>query len=196
MVVGVFLMHGYDNIINILGIASSNYQLRFDTLAHIMHYPQKPLACTRSMEYLKFRQLPAGQNAIGAIACYSGYNQEDSIIIKQCSVDRGFMRSSFFRGYSDAEQHKGYEAQELFENPSRQTTQGLRYGSYDKLEIDGLIAPGTRVSGDDIIMTINSVTRRLKEIITTFPLHCHHYHSYLILKPLPTFNVGANTHFS
>ena len=135
-----------------MGVYCSNFQLRFDTLAHVIHYPQKPLACTRSMEYLRFRELPAGQNAIVAIACYSGYNQEDSIIMNQSSIDRGFMRSSFYRGYNDEEQHKGYGMNELFEKPSRQTTAGLRYGSYDKLDCDGLICPGTRVSGDDIII--------------------------------------------
>lgn len=91
-----------------MGVYCSNFQLRFDTLSHVIHYPQKPLACTRSMEYLRFRELPAGQNAIVAIACYSGYNQEDSIIMNQSSIDRGFMRSSFYRGYNDEEQHKGF----------------------------------------------------------------------------------------
>ena len=45
------------------------------------------------------RELPAGQNTIVAIACYSGYNQEDSLMMNQSSIDRGFFRSMFFRSY-------------------------------------------------------------------------------------------------
>ena len=45
------------------------------------------------------RELPAGHNAIVAIACYSGYNQEDSMMMNQSSIDRGFFRSIFYRSY-------------------------------------------------------------------------------------------------
>jgi DNA-directed RNA polymerase II subunit RPB2 len=54
------------------------------------------------MEFLHFKELPAGINAIVAIACYTGYNQEDSIMFNQSSIDRGLFRSAFFRTYSES----------------------------------------------------------------------------------------------
>lgn len=86
-----------------MGIYSTNFQLRMDTLANLLFYPQKPLVTTRAMEHLHFRELPAGQNAIVAIACYSGYNQEDSVIMNQSSIDRGLFRSIYLRTYMDQE---------------------------------------------------------------------------------------------
>jgi DNA-directed RNA polymerase II subunit RPB2 len=41
---------------------------------------------------------------------------------------------------------------ETFGRPSPATTLEMRRGVYDKLDIDGFITPGTRVSGDDIIV--------------------------------------------
>ncbi|KAF9537498.1 beta and beta-prime subunits of DNA dependent RNA-polymerase [Agrocybe pediades] len=121
-------------------------------MANILYYPQKPLATTRSMEYLKFRELPAGQNAIVTILCYSGYNQEDSVIMNQSSIDRGLYRSIYYRSYMDLEKKSGVQLLEEFSKPSRENTLRLKHGTYDKLEDDGFIAPGTGVAGEDIII--------------------------------------------
>ncbi|KZS95868.1 DNA-directed RNA polymerase II, subunit 2 [Sistotremastrum niveocremeum HHB9708] len=135
-----------------MGIYLTNFLIRMDTMANILYYPQKPLATTRSMEYLKFRELPAGQNAIVAILCYSGYNQEDSVIMNQSSVDRGLFRSMYYRSYMDLEKKSGVAQLEEFEKPTRDTTVRMKHGTYEKLEDDGLIAPGTGVAGEDIII--------------------------------------------
>lgn len=84
-----------------MGVYTSNYQLRMDTLAHVLYYPQKPLVATKSMDFLHFKELSSGCNSTVAIATYTGYNQEDSIMLNQSAIDRGFFRSVFFRTYDD-----------------------------------------------------------------------------------------------
>jgi DNA-directed RNA polymerase II subunit RPB2 len=128
-----------------MGVYLSSFQVRLDTMAHTLHYPQKPLAPTRAMEYLKFRQLPSGVNCIVGIACYTGYNQEDSLIMNQSSIDRGLFRSSFTRTYNES-------CADRFEIPTRANCVGMKHGSYEKLDFDGLTSPGDRVSGGDILI--------------------------------------------
>jgi len=135
-----------------IGIYSTNFNMRMDTLAYLLFYPQRPLVVTQSMEFLKFKDLPAGINAIVAIMCYTGYNQEDSVIMNQSSIDRGLFRSAFFRTYHSEEKREAKLKRETFEIPDKTNCSGLRHGNYTKLDSEGLIAPGTRVSGDDIII--------------------------------------------
>ena len=107
-----------------IGVFVTNFQIRMDTMGNICFYPQKPLCVTRSMEYLRFSELPAGINTIVGLSCYTGYNQEDSLVLNQASIDRGFHRSIYYRGYRDVENRKVYDPEETFEKPDRATTQG------------------------------------------------------------------------
>ena len=48
--------------------------------------------------------MPNGINVVVAIATYTGYNQEDSIIVNQSAIDRGLFSSTFYRTYKDEEE--------------------------------------------------------------------------------------------
>ena len=78
------------------------------------------------MDYLRFSEFPAGINDIVAIATYTGYNQEDSVILNNSAVDRGFMRSVFIRSYKDSELKK-QDQEECFEKPTRDNCQGKHF---------------------------------------------------------------------
>lgn len=135
-----------------IGVFITNFNTRMDTMSVVLFYPQKPLCVTRSMDYLRFSQLPAGMNAIVALMTYTGYNQEDSLILSYASVDRGYQRCAYYRGYRDIEKRTAYDPEETFERPDESECSGIRRANYDKLDSDGLISPGTRVAGDDILI--------------------------------------------
>ncbi len=54
-----------------------------------MDYVQRPLVTTQIAEMNRFNDFPNGLNAMVAVAIYTGFNQEDSIILNKASIDRG-----------------------------------------------------------------------------------------------------------
>ena len=142
-----------------LGVYSLNVSTRFDAQAHMMWYPQKPLVPTRMGKLLKIDEMPAGVNAVVAIMCYGGYNQEDSIIVNRSAIDRGLFRSTYFKSWKSSEARHGTsyeeftipdEARVQLENGTSANTSSYRYDLLDK--DDGLVGVGLRVSDHDVIM--------------------------------------------
>ena len=52
--------------------------------------------------------------------------QEDSLIMNQSAVDRGFMRSTHYRLYKEEEAKLGNHLCEQFERPTRETCANIR----------------------------------------------------------------------
>ena len=136
-----------------MGIYATNFRHRYDTLAHILHYPQKPLVNSRILQLLPSNEMPSGINAIVAIASYSGYNQEDSVILNQSAIDRGLFCSTFYRTYRNEEKKSHMSGEdEIFCQPLDYNTRILKGGNYNKLEKDGFVPKNTFVSSNDIII--------------------------------------------
>ncbi len=142
-----------------MGIYSTAFKNRMDTMAHILHYPQKPMVNTEPSKYLNSDCIPSGQMAIVAVACYTGYNQQDSLIFNQSAIDRGLFGSSFFRTYIDEEKknsttledEKFCKPQKYYPN-GKTYTEKMSFGSYDKLDDNGFVKVNSFVEGNDIII--------------------------------------------
>lgn len=86
------------------GIYATNFKNRMDIQNKILIYGQHPLVASRMTSYVHTDKLPYGINAIVAIMCYSGYNQEDSIIVNKSALDRGLFASVNYRTYTTSEE--------------------------------------------------------------------------------------------
>lgn len=136
-----------------MGIYATNFRHRMDTMGHILNYPQKPMVNTRIANYLPTNYMPNGENVIVAIASYSGYNQEDSVLLKKSAVERGLFRSTFYRTYKDDEKkYQSSDQEEKFTIPDRELTKGMKPGCYEKLDENGFVKLNKYVDTDDIVI--------------------------------------------
>lgn len=137
-----------------IGVYASNYRHRFDTIAHVLDYPQKPIVETKISQLTHTDEMPCGVNVIVAIMTYTGFNQEDSVIINKSALDRGLFSSTFYRTYKEQcnKNHSNGE-EEFFANPSNMVnTKGNKPFNYAKLNKDGFVPENTFVDSGDIII--------------------------------------------
>lgn len=136
-----------------MGLNCTNHDCRFETISHQLYYPQRALVNTLPSRYTSTQVLPVGANPIVAMACFSGYNQEDSLIINQAAIDRGLFRSTYYRSYKTEETINPLSGmRSVLTKPdyeiARTTQENL-----DKLDDeDGIVRPGEFVMNSEILV--------------------------------------------
>ena len=136
-----------------MGIYALNFRERFDALGHVLCYPEIPMVSPYMSKFYGATSLPQGQNVVVAIMTYSGYNQEDSIMINRGSLDRGRYRSIFYRTYKDEERkNQSSGEEEKFCNPDPTETKHMKNAHYDKLAEDGFVPKDQYVTPDDVLI--------------------------------------------
>ena len=136
-----------------MGMYALNFKDRFDTMAHVLCYPQVPFVSPYMSKFYGAQTMPSGQNVTVAIMTYTGYNQEDSIMINRAALDRGLFRSIFYRTYKDEERkNQSSGEEEKFVKPDNSTTKQMKNANYTKLDGDGFVPENTYVDADDILI--------------------------------------------
>jgi DNA-directed RNA polymerase II subunit RPB2 len=140
-----------------MGTYATDYRHRTD-ISNILTYPEIPIVQTRTAPFVNDNLLAAGQNLVVAIMCYSGYNQDDSIIMNQASAERGVGVSTLYKkSIVEAQKNQSTAPEEKITRPDPSKVMGMRnVSSYSKLNEDGFIPEETKIVNGDV--TIGKIT--------------------------------------
>lgn len=130
-----------------IGVPFTNPHTRIDSGTHQLWYPQKPIVTTEFPEHGPSKELGyAGHNCVVAIMCYSGFNQEDSVIVSQSAVDRGLFRSYLFKSVVEE-----CGTEETFGRPGDRV-QHRKFAQYNRLDPEGLPPIDEVIEKQDILV--------------------------------------------
>jgi DNA-directed RNA polymerase II subunit RPB2 len=138
-----------------LGVHALSHKIRTDTITYVLDYPQKPLVSTKPSQMMGFSDMPSGINAIVAIMCYTGFNQEDSVLINKSAVDRGLFVATSYRTLMDEEKKQcAYNFETICLPPIEKRKRNFNYGLLDENGIVKLRGNGkaTYVTKGDVIV--------------------------------------------
>lgn len=148
-----FMVHNSAMGKQAIGLYATNFKTRLDTLSHVLNYPQQPLVKTNMSTMLNLSNMPCGTNVIVAIATYTGYNQEDSIILNKSSVQRGLFTSTFYRTLKEqCNKNLSTGEEEIFCNPTRMESFVNKPHNYKKIDENGFVSENVFVEAGDVLI--------------------------------------------
>jgi len=148
----------YNQAKQAIGVYISNHKKRFD-ISNILYHPQRPIISTMGMKYTGLQDLPNGQNVIIAIACFTGYNQEDSMVLNASSVERGLFSSSYLKKYNSTITKTKDSKNTIHKKPN---------SNYETLNENGYAAEETELKcGDAVIGKVCANGTDLSEIYSS-----------------------------
>ena len=161
-----------------LSVYSTNYQNRFDNQVHVLCYGEAPLCRTLYYDYVADGNIGYGHNLILAIGSFTGYNQDDGIVMNADALARGMFRSISFRSYEAFEEDdEKAETQTRIANPARVPGwTSLKPGiDYTKLDERGLIKEGEYVDQNTVIVAryLRSKSGQMRDMSVTPQVWTH-----------------------
>ena len=145
-------MFQYNQARQAMGIYISDYRERTD-ISYILYHTQIPLVTSRASKYTGNHIFPAGENVIVAIASYTGYNQEDSILMNSSAIEKGLFRAQTLKkSHKAIEKSPGSTQTGIFMKPEKDKVDNAKDINYDKLSEEGYAKVETRIQYGDVII--------------------------------------------
>jgi len=149
-----------------IGVYATNFKDRFDTAGYLLHYSQKPIITTKPSNLTQSENMPNGTNIIVAVMSYSGFNQEDSLMINRGTIERSFEEISSFKSVSLSISNKDVNEKEYFCNPKDLVNKGInvkgfkKKANYSYLDENGFIKKGIHIPPNMDVIVIGAILER------------------------------------
>ena len=153
------------------------FNKRFDTISTWLNYGQRPISQTWTYNPVLGGNgcMPYGENATVALCVYSGYNQEDSILLNEASLKRGMFHTSYYHSYDVQEKMttfvmmtKDIDPKSLPHTEFVNTITNSNFRDkvvlnpkydYSMLDADGIIKEGSVIKDNTILVGIVTPVR-------------------------------------
>lgn len=122
------------------------------TQRYELSYPQKPLTTTMVTRAFSPTFRNFGVNCVVAVKMHDGFPQEDSTVVNKSFLDRGGLATNHTRLYRDSSKRGSAADRQFYGKIDSKITAGMKMANYNKIQDNGLPAPGEQIENGDIVI--------------------------------------------